>query len=431
MSFVLMFIYSPLLCLVACLVLSIYVLCMTYCQMRWGHIASMTKTSMASLTALTAQYVSTISQMKAQCLEHVYLQKWQQTLTEYLHAHRQYSLMNNMEQIFSFFIFSMGYLSILAVGVYGVCKHWMTVGEMMACHVLFLSLHDAVSQQFRLGHQYRQIEADVQYIADITDHPVDLIPPFAAGAGAPSNGKHGLGKIQLIDVTFGYSHAFKPLFSHFNMTIEAGSNVAIVGPSGSGKSTLVHLIAGIFKPWSGMILIDGTPLSNFSASERARLIGVVSQDHFFFQGSIRENLSLWGDAYSNAEIRDALRMACVDDLVTQAPEGLDYRLLEGAINLSGGQRQRLEIARTLLGKPRVLLLDEASNSLDPLVEARIKKNLGQYAATRISVAHRLNTIHDADMIFVLKQGELLDYGSHNELISKESAPFKALFSMSE
>ncbi len=434
MSIGLMFMYSPLLCLVASMTLSIYFMCLKYSQMRWGYLANTTKTSMASLVALTTHYVAMITQIKAHCSESAFFSKWQQQLDDYLRAHRQFSLVNHIEQIISLFFFSMGYLSILVLGVYSIGKNWMTVGEMMACHVLFWSLHDALSQYFKLNQQHHQIEADMQYITDISDYPIasKVSVPHSLLHVSQRNGQQPFkGKIQVIDLTFGYSREFKPLFHQFNMTIEAGAHIAIVGPSGSGKSTLIHLIAGLYQPWAGSILIDGIPLSNFSDADRARLIGVVNQAHFFYQGSIRDNLKLWDESYSDAEITHALRMACIDELVKQSPKGLDFLLLEGATNLSGGQRQRLEIARTLLGKPNILILDEASNSLDPIIERQIKNNLQRYQATQISVAHRLDTIQNADQIFILKHGELVDYGAKHQLLTKKSAPFINLFSTSE
>ena len=305
----------------------------------------------------------------------------------------------------------MGYFSILSTGIYLVCQCRMTVGELMACQVLFLSFNEALSRRVKLGHQQDQIEADLQSIDDIMHSPKE-----SSGLQSLSKKERCLGKIQIIDLTFGYNREFKPLFSHFDLTIEPGSQVAITGPSGSGKSTLIQLLSGLYQPWSGTILIDGVPLHEYSPIERARRIGVVSQQQFFYQGSIKDNLCLWGEACSDEDIMAALRMACIDDLVTNTEDGLDFQLSEGATNISGGQRQRLEIARTLLVRPQLLLLDEATSSLDLLVEEQIKINLNQYPATKIVVAHRQNTIQGADKIYILNKGQLIE----NAALKKDS-----------
>ncbi|ETO92811.1 peptidase domain-containing ABC transporter [Legionella oakridgensis] len=435
-SFALMLVYSLWLSVIAAFIVTVYFIGTRYCQRRWGHMANVVKANIARLTTLTTQGVSLISQLKAECSEQRYFAMWEAQLKEYLRVYRQSSLMNSIVQIISQLMFSIGYIVMMALGTYGVYKNLMTVGEMMACQVLFLSFNDALMQCLRLSNQSNQIEADLQSMTDIMDYPAEVVQhktvPIEASQpdlNHQQDNKSIPGKIQIIDLTFGYSREFKPLFDHFNMTIEAGSKTAIVGHSGSGKSTLIHLISGLYQPWSGTIMIDDMPLSELSSAQRAHLIGVVSQEQFFYQGSIRDNLCLWGKSYSESEIMFALRMAEVDELVLQTPQGLDYLLLEGGKNLSGGQKQRLEIARTLLTRPRILILDEATSLLDPLIEMQIKHNLNQYTATRISVAHRFNTIQDADEIFILNHGKLVDVGSKAQLISKKSAYFAELFSV--
>ena len=424
LTFGLMFTYNPVLSVITLLVMVIYFLGTFLCQKKWGYMAGVTQARMTELTVLTASYLSTIVQMKAQCSEAVYFAKWQQLLARYLGAHRQYSHKSQLLQLIGLCVFSLGYLSIVTFSIYLISQNHMTIGEMMGYQILFLSFNEALVQGMKFGNQREHIKADLQSITDIIDYPMESTAPSSRFDRPP-----GLGKIQFIDVTFGYSREFKPLFSRLNLTIEAGSHVAIVGPTGSGKSTLVHLLSGLYPPWSGAILIDGIPLWDYSPSERARLLGVVSQQQFFYQGSIEDNLCLWNESYSAADMMAALRMACIDELATQTEDGLAYQLLEGASNISGGQRQRLEIARTLLAKPRILLLDEATSSLDSIIEGQIKNNIQHYPATKIVIAHRLNTIQNTDMIFILNNGQLIDYGSKQQLVSKKSAAFTELFAI--
>lgn len=320
----------------------------------------------------------------------------------------------------------MGYTALLASGMYLVFTNSITVGELMACQILFLSFNDALKQRdkFVLGKQ--QMESDLQYLADINHYP---LPSKIIPSNNYKFKKAELCSIQLIDLTFGYSQEFKPLLDKVNLTIKAGDHVAIVGRSGSGKSTLVHLLSGLHQPWSGSILINGVPLLEYSLRERAGLIGVVSQQQFFYQGSIRDNLCLWHAHYSDNELLSVLKLACIDDLLTQTDDGLDFQLTEGATNLSGGQRQRLELARTLLAKPPILILDEATSSLDPLIEEQVKKNLANYAATQIVIAHRYNTISDAQTLYLLDKGQLVNKNPQRQNNTSDS--FTQLFITAE
>jgi ABC-type bacteriocin/lantibiotic exporter with double-glycine peptidase domain len=344
-------------------------------------------------------------QMKAHGAEQRYLAKWQQLLGLYLKNYEHYSRKQEQKHISLLFILSMGYVALLASGIYLVFTNRMTVGELMACQLLFLSFNDALRQKNKFFIGKQQMESDLQYLADISHFPLH---PKIATLDNNKSKPIGLSSIELIDLTFGYSAEFKPILNKVNLTIKAGAHVAIVGASGSGKSTLVHLLSGLYQPWSGTILINGIPLLDYSMEERASLIGVVSQQQFFYQGSIRDNLCLWHEHYSDNELLSVLKMACIDDVIAQTDDALDYQLTEGATNLSGGQRQRLELARTLLAQPPILILDEATSSLDPIIEERIKKNLTNYVATKIVIAHRFNTIHDAQTLYLLDKGQLVN-----------------------
>jgi ABC-type multidrug transport system fused ATPase/permease subunit len=199
--------------------------------------------------------------------------------------------------------------------------------------------------------------------------------------------------------------------------IEPGRRVALAGASGSGKSSLAKLAAGLFSPWSGEVLIDGVPVSGLSPAERAALIGYVDQTVVLFEGTVRDNLALFRPNLPDATATRVLREVGMLADIESRPGRLDAPVAEFGTNFSGGQCQRLEIARALAGDPAVVVLDEATAALDPLVEVEIETNLRRLGITSLVVAHRLSTIRDADEILILERGRVAERGRHAELVA--------------
>jgi subfamily B ATP-binding cassette protein MsbA len=227
------------------------------------------------------------------------------------------------------------------------------------------------------------------------------------------------GDIAFEDVTFEYD-AGKPVLKHVTFRAPAGSTTALVGSSGSGKSTLVSLVMAFNRPLSGRVTVDGRDLASLKLRDYRSHLGVVMQDNFLFDGTVADNIGFSRPDASRAEIEEAGRVAHVDDFVKTLEKGYDTVVGERGIKLSGGQRQRVAIARALLAKPKILILDEATSSLDSESEALIQDGLQKLRKSRTTfvIAHRLSTIRTADLILVIEHGEIVERGTHAELFAR-------------
>lgn len=227
------------------------------------------------------------------------------------------------------------------------------------------------------------------------------------------------GDIELRDVTFRYPDGDENVLEHFNLKVPFGTNVAIVGETGAGKSTLVNLVCRFFEPTDGQILIDGRDIRERSQLWMHRNIGYVLQTPHLFSGTIRENLCYGNPDAEEEEIRTALRMVGAEEIVDAMEDGLDSKVGESGDLLSTGEKQLISFARAILANPRILVLDEATSSIDTLTEQRIQQAIGQILKGRTSfvIAHRLSTIRDADVILVVRDGRIIETGTHNELMA--------------
>jgi len=246
--------------------------------------------------------------------------------------------------------------------------------------------------------------------------------PEGGGDGIQPGALSGL--IEVRDIVFRYAPDLPPVLDHVSLTVNPGEQVAIVGPSGCGKTTLMRIILGLENAESGVMLVDGRDLSGLDKPAVRRQVGSVLQSAVLLPASIRENVAM-GRSLTQDEVWAALDAAFVGDDVRKLAMGLDTPVSDGGGTLSGGQRQRILIARALAGRPRVLVLDEATSALDNITQAGIVAALDQLNITRLVVAHRLSTIRNADRIFVLDGGRLVDEGTYEELIS-HPGPFRDL-----
>ncbi len=231
--------------------------------------------------------------------------------------------------------------------------------------------------------------------------------------------KDSIGEIRFENVWFGYK-SDQYVLKNLDFTIKPGEKIALVGPTGAGKSSIIRLLCRLYEPSKGRILVDGIDIRDISQAELRRYIGVILQESFLFAGDVQRNITL-GDNYDLSEVKQAARLTNIDSFIEDLPGGYHTQLRERGTNLSGGQKQLLAFARVAIRNPHVLVLDEATASLDVKTEALIQEALDHLLRDRtaIIIAHRLSTIRNVDRIFVLKRGELIESGNHDQLLAKD------------
>jgi ATP-binding cassette subfamily B protein len=228
------------------------------------------------------------------------------------------------------------------------------------------------------------------------------------------------GEVVLQEVTFAY-HDRAPVIHNLSLHIGAGKTIAIVGSTGSGKSTLVKLLLRLYEVQGGTITLDGIDLRQLRLKDLRRAIGLVSQDVFLFHGTVRENIAYGTFDATHAEVIAAAEIAEAHEFISQLPQGYDTIVGERGQKLSGGQQQRIAIARAILKNPPILILDEATSAVDNETEAAIQRSLEKITKNRttIAIAHRLSTVRNADCIYVMEQGQLVEQGRHEQLLEQQ------------
>jgi ABC-type multidrug transport system fused ATPase/permease subunit len=291
----------------------------------------------------------------------------------------------------------------------------MTVGELMTFIVLLAMLVAPILQMSNIGSQLTEGLAGLDRTQELMD-----MTPEDGGDERVDNLERVHGDMVFEDVSFSYETG-KEVLHHVSFDAPAGSVTALVGTSGSGKSTIAGLAASFFSPQEGRVLVDGKDLSKVTLSSYRSQLGVVLQDDFLFEGTIRENVIFPRPDSTDEEVQKAVEAAYVHEFSDRFDDGLDTLIGERGVKLSGGQRQRIAIARALLADPRVLLLDEATSNLDTESESFIQESLKRLMEGRTTfvIAHRLSTIRQADQILVIEDGRIAEQGTHDELIAKE------------
>ncbi|HEY2073627.1 MAG TPA: NHLP family bacteriocin export ABC transporter peptidase/permease/ATPase subunit, partial [Gaiellaceae bacterium] len=319
--------------------------------------------------------------------------------------------------------------AIIGFGGLQVMNGTLSLGTLVAFQLLAAGFSGPVAQLVGFGAVVQQAGGNLASVDDVLDYPADpesIERPLVDEVEVSANGsgptrrpmpRRLSGAIEIVDLSFGYNPLEPPLVRGLDLRVEPGQRVAIVGPTGSGKSTVSKMVAGLNQPWGGEIRFDGIPRSLIPRQVLASSLAFVDQEILLFEGSVRENLTLWDPTIGEDAIVRAARDAMIHDDVVKRPQGYDRAVEEGGRDWSGGQRQRLEIARALAGDPAILIMDEATSALDPIVEQAIDAHIRARGCTCLIVAHRLSTIRDCDEIVVLDKGIAVERGTHDELVA--------------
>lgn len=292
----------------------------------------------------------------------------------------------------------------------------LTIGGLVAFQLVLGNFTSPITQLVDFSRQLQEVKADLARIDDVMHHRRDAFFRDGTKPAAAQVGKLS-GKLEIRNLSFGYNPLLPPLIEDFSLTIKPGSRVALVGGSGSGKSTIAKIILGIFQPTNGEILFDDVPLDQMDREVFVQSISYVGQEIYLFEGSVKDNISMWNDQIPFENVRRAAIDADIHDVIAARAGGYESAVAEDGRNFSGGQSQRIEIARALAGDPTLLILDEATSALDPLSEKSIDDKLRQRGCSCIIIAHRLSTIRDADEIVVIDFGKVVERGTHDDLIA--------------
>ena len=373
----------------------------------------------AELTADVEENVSGVRVVKAFAAEPRRLERFRGSVTRVFDQSMEATRLRAFYNPFIGFLPNLGLAVILLVGGRQVVGGSLSLGDFTAFYAYLLMLIGPMRQLgIALGLAQRATASGARLFELLDREPRLVAPQHAAPLPA------GRGRVELRDVTFAYEGA-PPSLSEVSLEVEAGTTVAIVGGTGSGKSTLVRLIARLYDPTSGSVLVDGADVRSLDLAELRRSIAVVDDDPFLFSATVAENIAHGRPEASRWEIERAAERAQAAGFVSELPDGYDTRVGERGLTLSGGQRQRLAIARALLVDPRILVLDDATSSVDASTEQAIKLALREVMTGRTTfvIAHRLSTIALADDVVVLEAGRVAARGSHAELL--EQSPLYA------
>ena len=372
----------------------------------------------ARLTNTSYSGLQLIETMKATGGENGYFRRWAGQHATTLDTQQRLGVPSAVLAVVAPTLAALNSAMILLIGGMRAVEGHLSVGLLVAFQALVTSFTAPITRLNGVAGRIQDFAADVARLKDVESFPVD---PLYTRREPDASTRRLKGHVTLENITFGYNPLDKPLLTEFSLSVGPGHQVALVGGSGSGKSTVSRLISGLYSPWEGIIRIDGQRLDEISRSALSASVSFVDQDVFLFEGTVRDNVALWDPSITDEAVVAALQDAAIHDAISRRPGGIHSRVEQDGRNFSGGQRQRLEIARALVRRPSILVLDEVTSALDAETEQTIIDNLRRRGCACVVIAHRLSTVRDSDEIVVLDSGTVVERGRHEDLVAAGGA----------
>ncbi|MFM9588490.1 NHLP family bacteriocin export ABC transporter peptidase/permease/ATPase subunit [Streptomyces scabiei] len=372
----------------------------------------------ARLTTTAYTGLQLIETMKATGGEEGYFRKWAGQHATTLEEQQRLGVPSAWLGVVAPTLATLNSALILWIGGMRAVEGHVSVGLLVAFQALVTRFTAPITRLNGVAGRIQDFAADVARLKDVENFRAD---PLYARPDAAESTRRLRGHVELENITFGYSPLDAPLLTGFDLTVGPGRQVALVGGSGSGKSTVSRLISGLYTPWEGVIRIDGRRLEDIPRGALAASVSFVDQEVFLFEGTVRDNVALWDPSIPDEAVVEALRDAALYEVVARRPGGITSRVEQDGRNFSGGQRQRLEIARALVRRPSILVLDEVTSALDAETELVVMDNLRKRGCACVVIAHRLSTVRDSDEIVVLRHGTIVERGRHEELVAHGGA----------
>ena len=393
-----------------------------YISKKRVNISRAGATNMGKLYATTVGGIEMIETIKSAGAETGYFGRWAGYQASVNESEARSTRLNAYLGAVPGLLAEFANIVVLVLGIWLIVNGSFTPGALLAFNGFLASFMAPVNQMINLGQTVQEMQTQMERVDDVMRYPADVPEDVEPVADASSLGREKLrGEVELKKVTFGYSPLDPPLIKDFDLHIEPGHWVALVGGSGSGKSTIAKLVSGLYNPWSGDVFFDDMPIKEIPIPILRGSLAVVDQDIVTFDDTVSDNVRLWDRSIEDYEVILACRDAGIHEVVAAREGGYGSRILPGGRNFSGGQLQRLEIARVLATDPTVIILDEATSALDAQTEAEVIRRIRDRGITCIVVAHRLSTIRDCDEIIVLDAGNVVERGTHEQLLAKDGA----------
>lgn len=413
--FVMMMVMSPLVTIVALCTPPVSIALTAVVAKRSQRFFLAQQTALGVLDAHIEETYGGHTEVKAFAHEEGAIEDFERINDEYFgHAWRA-QFVSGLIRPLMIFVGNLAYIAIVCIGGWQAVIGALTVGEVQAFTQYMRNFTRPISQLAGIINTFQATIAGAERVFEILDQPEMSDESALLPDTTPRRGH-----VQFEHVRFGYDPE-KPVIHDLSIDVQPGQMVAIVGPTGAGKTTLVNLLMRFYEIDAGAILLDGHDIRTIKRDELRSHMGMVLQDTWLFNGTIRANIAYGVDDASDEAIERAARAAHVDHFIHTLPEGYDTVINEEASNISAGQRQLITIARALLADPEILILDEATSSIDTRTERLVQRAMNELTSTRTSfvIAHRLSTIRDADLILVLRDGDIVEMGTHEQLLLQD------------